>query len=296
VELEKELALKRQRLDVVIIEQGSAEAATDPAALDLPDGLDNLRAHNLLTYKSHQEALDAWALDELVGHYVNYRKLLADRGREGSAEDADAGAFDARLLPEDAFQLYAVATREPRKLLRRLPAGTLQPTPRAGVHDLQWGARRIRLIVLDAVADTPRNALWEIFSANVEHVRQGLRHYRGRTAAAHELLYRLFIAYRLGLPAMTYTVDDFIRETHEEIIANLTPEERRAIIEEMPPEERRAIIQELPPEERLRGLAPEQRLRGLDPEERLRGLDPEAIDTLDAEGREMLRKVLGKLQ
>jgi len=27
-----------------------------------------------VTFKSHQEALDAWALWELVGHFVNYRK------------------------------------------------------------------------------------------------------------------------------------------------------------------------------------------------------------------------------
>lgn len=64
VELEREPALKRQRLDVVIIEQGDAAAHIDPAALDLPDGLDNLRGHNLLRYKSYQEALDARALDE----------------------------------------------------------------------------------------------------------------------------------------------------------------------------------------------------------------------------------------
>jgi hypothetical protein len=69
VELEKDLAMQRQRLDVVIIEQ----TAPDGSAADLPDGLHPLRAHNLLTYKSKQEALDGWALDELIGHYVNFQ-------------------------------------------------------------------------------------------------------------------------------------------------------------------------------------------------------------------------------
>ena len=78
VELEKELALQSQLLDVVIIEQ---TAARTPAAVELPDGLDGLRAHNLLTYKSHHEALDGWALDELIGHYVNYRKLTSPPDR-----------------------------------------------------------------------------------------------------------------------------------------------------------------------------------------------------------------------
>ncbi len=75
VELELELALKSQRLDVLIIERLSGQAADlrDSAALaDLPDGLEGLGAHNILTYKSAQESLDAWAVDELIGHYVTY--------------------------------------------------------------------------------------------------------------------------------------------------------------------------------------------------------------------------------
>ena len=56
-----------QLLDVVIIEQ----TAPDGSASNLPDGLDNLRAHNLLTYKSKREPLDGWALDELIGHYTS---------------------------------------------------------------------------------------------------------------------------------------------------------------------------------------------------------------------------------
>jgi hypothetical protein len=82
--------------------------------------------------------LDAWALDELVGHYVNYRKLLAVGGDDrGDVEGDDTEP--ERLLPEHAFQLYAVATREPLGLFRRLPPGALQPTDHAGVHDLHWG-------------------------------------------------------------------------------------------------------------------------------------------------------------
>jgi hypothetical protein len=301
VELEKELALKRQLLDVVIIEQADSEATLDPAALDLPDGLENLRAHNLLTYKSHQEALDAWALDELIGHYVNYHKLLVAQQSDTSAAEGDANNNQTHLLPEAAFQLYAVATREPLKLLRQLPASALQPTDLPGVHDLKWGLRQIRLIVLDAVADTPQNALWEIFSTNVERVRQGLRHYHRRSTASQDLLYRLILN-RLGLPAMTYTVEDFIRESREEFIADLTPEERRAIVNEMPFEERRAILNQLPFEERraiLNQLPSEERramLEQIPLEERLRSLDLDQLQALDPEVGTMLRKLLSKLE
>ena len=75
VELEQKLALKSQRLDILIIERQAGEA-TGTQAQDLaglPDGLETLAAHNLLTYKSHHEALDVWALEELTGHYVTYR-------------------------------------------------------------------------------------------------------------------------------------------------------------------------------------------------------------------------------
>ena len=65
VELEKELALQSQLLDVVIIER--VDSDNQPLDIELPDGLDGLRKHNLLTYKSLREPLDAWALEELIG-------------------------------------------------------------------------------------------------------------------------------------------------------------------------------------------------------------------------------------
>ena len=72
VELEKDLSLKRQYLDVVILEQ--REQRVDLAGIC--DGFDNLSRHNLLTYKSKSGSLNLWAIEELIGHYVNYRKVL----------------------------------------------------------------------------------------------------------------------------------------------------------------------------------------------------------------------------
>jgi hypothetical protein len=57
VETELDLSLKQQFLDLVLI-RGSA----GPLPRPLPDGFEDLAAHNLVTFKSHQEALDAWAL------------------------------------------------------------------------------------------------------------------------------------------------------------------------------------------------------------------------------------------
>jgi len=103
VELEKDLSLKKQFLDVVILRRDQDGAIPEP----LPDGLDNLATHNLLSYKSLREAFDGWTVKELIGHYVNYRKQ-------------ESPSFD-RLLPErkasSACTASAPASR--RSLLSR---------------------------------------------------------------------------------------------------------------------------------------------------------------------------------
>ena len=255
VELEKDLAMQRQLLDVVIIEQ----TAPGGSAADLPDGLDHLRAHNLLTYKSKQEPLDGWALDELIGHYVNYRKLISPK---------------PGLLPAADFQLYAVATRHPRGLVRRR---RLQPTVWPGVYDVPWGTPTIRLIVLNTIAPHPRNAAWELFSTQHNRIRQGAASYRPRRAGTWDLLYRLYLLHLLEDPSMATTIEEYVRDLRQQFLHSLTPEEQQAVLDQLPPED---VFKHFTPEERLRGLGPEERLRGLGPEERLRGLGPEELRQL----------------
>ena len=178
VELEQELTLKSQRLDILIIERQAGEATSTQAQdlAGLPDGLEPLAGHNLLTYKSHHEALDVWALEELTGHYVTYRKLQSIRAaqaRRGRSGGASAGQAGARLLPARDFRRYAVATRMPRGLLRRLPPGVCRATEWPGVYDLVLGVPPIRLIVINALAEHPRNAPWEIFAGELARSRYG---------------------------------------------------------------------------------------------------------------------------
>ena len=71
-EVEMDLSARKQFLDVAIVRK----TGPVPASLILPDGLEGLSDFNLFTYKSLHQAVDAWALQELIGHYVNYRKLL----------------------------------------------------------------------------------------------------------------------------------------------------------------------------------------------------------------------------
>ena len=76
---------------------------------------------------------------------------------------------------------------------------------------------------------------------------------------------------------MAYTMDEFIREAHQDLLQGLTPEERQAFLARLDPDER---LRGLGPEERLRGLRPEEILQHFSPEERLRGLGPDELQQL----------------
>ena len=102
VEIERDLSQQQQPLDVVIVRRGRGRFASR-----LPDGLGGLRPHNLLTFKSHHEALDGWAIKELVGAHVAYRKLVSPS--------------PSQLLPEDQCGLYAVVARWPHNLSGQIP-------------------------------------------------------------------------------------------------------------------------------------------------------------------------------
>src|ERR1700722_3177537 len=107
VEVERDLSVQQQLLDVVIVRRGPGGFAGR-----LPDGLEGLRPHNLMTFKSHHEALDGWAMKELVGLDVAYRKLVS--------------LSPSELLPEDQFGLYAVTARFPHNLSGQVPWQSVQ--------------------------------------------------------------------------------------------------------------------------------------------------------------------------
>ncbi len=239
VEMERDLSLKQQVLDILIIEQGQGLRPRE-----LPDGLENFARYNLLTFKSLRQSLNAWALDELIGHYVNYRKQVSSSLK--------------KLLPAKEFRLYAVSMRKPKKLGRGAALTPITP----GVYEVTWGGCMIRIIVLSEVAKNKRNALWQMFSGVAEKVRYGAEQYNWRKKELSQYINTLFNYYKVEGIAMPYTVEDFIREQEEELLAKMPPEKR---------------LKGLPSEERLKGLPPEERLKGLRPEERLKGLKRKEI-------------------
>ncbi len=249
VEMEKDLSIKQQLLDVLIIEQRSGNQITEP-----PDGLENLGRHNLLTYKSLRQPLDAWALDELVGHYVNYRKQISP-------------SLEA-FLPVEDFRLYAVATRHPEKLEMEIALELVKE----GVYKVQWGSRKVRIIILSEIPKIERNAVWQLFSGVAEKFRYGALHYNWRQKNLSKAINKLFEYYHEEGIAMPYTVEDFERDIKEENLPEFT---REAVLKRMSLEE---LLKKLSPEELLKSLPPEDLLKRLSPEERLKGLTREEIE------------------
>ncbi|MGH8474744.1 MAG: hypothetical protein ACRER2_03080 [Methylococcales bacterium] len=259
VELEKDLSSKQQFLDVVIVRK-QRKRAFDA----LPDGLDNLAEHNLLSYKSLREPFDGWALKELTGHYVNYRKLVSS-GRK-------------RLLPEERFRLYGVSTRYPRNLSREFHLTRLKP----GVYEISWGTDRIRIIVLSEIVEGEHNAVWRLFSAKPQAVLEARQAYQTHQLEMSTIVQQLFENYQQEKFDMSYTVLDFQKDYVRDHLDLLSPEE---------------VLKRFSPEEVLKRFSPEEVLKRFSPDDRLQGLSPDdIIKHLSAKDLEKLRAKLEKLQ
>jgi hypothetical protein len=193
-----------------------------------------------VTFKSHLEALDGWTLCELVGHFVNYRKQVSPSMQN--------------LLPQSDFRLFAVCVRYPHNLAQQVE---LTPV-RAGVYEARRVTLSCRVIVVHQLPQQEQNAMLHLFSAREDLLRYGKEHYRPRSRETSTLLYELFMAYKED-PDMTAKLDEFVRQSIDE------------------------LLKKLPPEKRLEGLSPEERLKGLSPDE-LRAAVEEAQRQLKANG------------
>ncbi len=240
VELEKDLSLKKQLLDVLLIRK-------EAASLDcrLPDGFEEIAGYNLVSFKSHQEKLSGWTLNELIGHYVNLRKQVSP-----SMAEAD-------LLPEADFRLFAVSVRFPQQLAG---SGVALELVQEGVYEVRHFTGRMRLVVVNQLRPAEHNAILHLFSTKRELLASGVQHYRVRSSETSSLLYELFRTFHEEMHTMPDALEEFTRETIERFLKELPVEKR---------------LEGLSPEQRLEGLSPKRRLEGLSLEQRLEGLSPE---------------------
>jgi hypothetical protein len=276
VEVEVDLARQAQFLDVVVVEQ--EKNLNWPEVEELPDGLETLQAHNLITFKSHQESLNDWAVKELIGHYVNYRKQISP---------------PHKLIPQHDFGLYAVCHRYPQKL-----AAFLTPCPLAGVYQLNWGSDNIRLIVLSHIGPEPKNDLWHLFSHQRDQVELACRRYHPHhQEKGTAVMRRLIETYQLEFPDMAYTFEQFTKEFVADHLNMLSLDERLKnvsadeVLQHYSPDE---VLQRYSLEERLKNLSPEERLKNLSPEDKLKNISPDEI--ADHLTPEALQQLLERLQ
>ena len=247
VELEKDLSLKRQYLDVVIVEREDGE----PDLSGICDGFDNLCGHNLLTYKSKRQTLNLWAVEELIGHYVNYRKAIGN-----------SGAISVEI------QLYAVSTRYPSKLFSGVSAEEI----REGVWECRVLSRNIRILVLSRLPLEQRNAILAFFTFDRGKVKFALENYRWQMDDGSTVINQLLERYAQEGIDMPYTMEQFRKEYVKAHLGDLDPEE---VLSRFSLEDR---LKGLGTEDRLKGLGAEDRLKGLGAEDRLKGLRTEEVE------------------
>ena len=228
VELEKDLSEKRQPLDVVIVEQENGE----PDVSGICDGFDNLARHNLLSYKSKRQSLNVWAIEELLGHYVNYCKVLGRNGR-GKSDDV---------------RLYAVSTRRPKKVLSL--TGVTEAKP--GVYDLRVLSREIRILVLSEMPMEQRNAILSLFSFNAEKVKYAMDHYQWQQEDGSTVINQLLDQYAIEGIAMPYTMGQFRKEYIKAHLGEMNLDDRRKGVDP------KDVLARFDPETRLKGLNLEQ--------------------------------------
>jgi len=271
VELEKDLSLKIQRLDIVVL-----RLLMEPITIPLPDGFDNLGAHNLLTFKSHQQALDTWTLDELVGHWVNYRKQISPTMDE--------------LLPVEDFRLYAVSVRFPKGLSETVD---LLPLSKA-VYEVKHFSGVIRIVVINELPAEQQNALFHLFSTQRKLVTFGKNNYRIKSNETSTLIHKLFERYREEGDTMADLLQELTQQTVKEILDEASPQELLKRLRGIPTEE---LLRGIPPEERVKGLPAEERIKGLPAEERIKGLPAEELlAAMTPEAREaLIRHIQSKL-
>ena len=246
VHMEMEVSQQKQLLDLIIIRQ---EQVKPIQTEQLCDGFDNLAKYNLISYKSLHESFNDFAVEELYGYYISYRKLTEQK---------------ARKLPKTDYRLYGIATKKPEKLLRTVRHKQIQP----GVYDLLTGLKPIRLVVLNTLEQKQSNAILNLFSDRREQFTYGYRHIDQQKFNTRDtpVVNKIIELYKLEGVTMPYTEEQFLEDYKRSLFNRMTPQER---IKGLKPEE---ILGSFKREEILGNFKPQERLEGLRPQERLEGL------------------------
>ena len=264
--MEKDLSMWQKFLDILLVRE---DQHSNWHPQHSPDGFapNDLRAHNLISFKSFQESFNSNAAEHLVACISDYRYWV-------QAEKRPHSGTEPELLPNDQLQTITVTAQYPRKLADELGANQWQSTSSDGVYEMKWGTRPIRVIVCRRVEIATRNALWLLFSGDEERVAFAMQHFGLNNQEMSTILTDISETYQLQGLNMPYTIEDYKRECIEKALES---------IKTLPADEQEDVLEQLPADLRLRGLDAKDRLEGLDAQDRLEGLDAkDRLEGLDA--------------
>ena len=111
-----------------------------------------------------------------------------------------------------------------------------------GVYEVRHFTGLIRLVVVHELPQQEHNALLHLFSARADLLRYGAEHYRLRSEETSTLLLQLFQRYRLEATLMPDMLEQFTKDSIEELLQELSLDQLLAAIS---PETRAALVQRL---------------------------------------------------
>ncbi len=243
------------KADIVLLRRHEPAWSAEQQAR-LPDGIRDARAGRILIEFKYTESVNEEALCQSIGYDYFYRT--------------------AQHLKPEAVQTVLVSSRTPHKVT--LAALGYEAAGQAGVfRSTRHVIRKVLLISLNDLANTPHNAAFKCFASRQRERRAAFETlHAGQQPRFSEQFWWIVNGlwnvwfFQQGGGAMSETltpeaVEEMGKMWGKQYLASLSPEE---------------VLRNYTPEERVAGLQPEEALRNYTPEERVTGLKPEEIERL----------------
>ena len=195
VTVEMDLSFKVQRLDMTVITKNKP-LYFDDVHPDYYQGFENLNDHNLLSFKSFNEVFNKTAIEELYGHFTNYKKLK--------------GIETTKIV-----NLYAVTHHFPRDLFKQFHGTNwLKCIIKNRVYDLNVFTP-VRFIITNSF-DHPILGLFSNKKDQIEKSLNRLKKDGWLLKHVSSYLKKMFNYYSLEGIDMAYTREMFLRDNYPE--------------------------------------------------------------------------------
>ncbi len=195
VTVEMDLSFKVQRLDMTVITKNKPLCFNDINP-DYYQGFENLNDHNLISFKSFNEVFNRTAIEELYGHFTNYKKIK-------------------EIKKSAKVNLYAVTHHFPRDLFKPFQrTDLLKCIIEDRVYDLNVFTP-VRFIITNSF-DHP---ILGLFSNNRDQINKSLNRLKKDgwlLKHVSSYLKKMFEYYSLEGINMAYTREMFLKDNYPE--------------------------------------------------------------------------------